>query len=393
MLQATARHLGALILGVALGLPLAVVAQAPSKDQTIAQAPSKDQTTAQAPGASPTPPTTAPVKSAPDKPKAPVTTADAPKAASPPTPGKGSTAVPGWNNPPAWDKASELPQYASVPGRETNRLIQGAGREWRAFRNGPLTQYGGWLLVVVLAVLVLFYLVKGTIRLHGQPTGRLIERFNAVERVSHWTVAISFVLLALSGIIILWGKYLILPWLGYTGFSWLTIVSKNLHNFVGPLFIFGIVVMFLIYVKDNLVRATDIKWLTKLGGMLGKEEIPSGRFNGGEKAWFWFGVVILGTIMSVTGLILDFPNWNQGREAMQQANVVHIIAGLLFIAGALGHIYIGTIGMEGAYRGMRDGYVDEEWAREHHALWYEEVKQGKRPEKIVAGNVQPATGD
>ena len=367
MLQATARHLGALILGAALSVPLAA--------------------TAQATGASPTPPTTAPVKSAPDKPAAPVTTPDAPKAASPPTPSKGSTAVPGWNNPPAWDRASELPQYASVPGRETNRLIQGAGREWRLFRNGPLTQYGGWLLVAVLAVLLLFYLVKGTIRLHGRPTGRLIERFNAVERVAHWTVAISFVLLAISGIVILWGKYLILPWLGYTGFSWLTVVSKNLHNFIGPLFIFSIVVMFLIYVKDNLISGRDFKWFTTLG----KE--PSGRFNGGEKAWFWVGVVILGTIMSVTGLILDFPNWNQGREAMQQANVVHIIAGLLFIAGSFFHIYMGTIGMEGAYRGMRDGYVDEEWAREHHALWYEEVKQGRRPEKIMAPDAQPATGD
>jgi formate dehydrogenase subunit gamma len=376
MPQATARRFGALILGVALALPMAVVAQAPSQNQTVAQAP----------GASPAPPTTAPTKDVPSKPAAPAV--DAPQASSPPVPGKGSTAVPGWNNPPtSWDNASERPQYASVPGRETNRLIQGAGREWRAFRNGPLTQYGGWLLVVTLAVLLLFYLVKGTFKLHGRPTGRLIERFNAVERVSHWTVAISFVFLALSGVIILWGKYLIMPWLGAKGFSWLTIVAKNIHNFVGPLFIFAIVVMFLIYVKDNFPHGRDIKWLTSFG----KE--PSGRFNAGEKAWFWFGLVILGAAVSVTGLILDFPNWNQGREAMQQANVIHAIAAVLFIAGGLGHAYMGTIGMEGAYRGMRDGYVDEEWAREHHAIWYEEVKQGKRPEKIMAAGVQPATGD
>jgi formate dehydrogenase subunit gamma len=368
MTQATARRIGALILGVAFALPPCVAL-------------------AQATGASPTPPTTAPTKDVPSKPAAPVVV-DAPKVASPPTPDKGSTAVPGWNNPPAsWENASERPQYASVPGRETNRLIQGAGREWRAFRNGPLTQYGGWLLVAMLAGLLLFYLIKGSFRLHGPPTGRLIERFNAVERVSHWTTAISFVFLALTGMIIFWGKYLVLPWLGAPGFSGLTVVSKNVHNFVGPLFIFSIVVMFLLYVKDNIPHARDIKWITSFG----KE--PSGRFNGGEKAWFWFGLVILGATMSVTGLILDFPNWNQGREAMQQANVVHVIAAVLFIAGALGHIYIGTIGMEGAYRGMRDGYVDEEWAREHHAIWYEEVKQGKRPEKIMAAGVQPATGD
>ena len=371
-----------LIVAAALALPLAALAQASSNPGARDGSLGKSA------------PTTAPTKDGDQKPTAPQMTPDAPKVASPPTPGQGSTAVPGWNNPPSWGAASERPQYASVPGVDTNRLIQGAGREWRQFRNGPLTRLGGWFIVAVLAAIIVFYLIKGAIRLHGVPTGRLIERFNAVERASHWTMAISFVFLAISGIVILWGKHIILPWLGYTGFSWLTIASKNIHNFVGPLFIFSILVMFLIYVKDNLFNASDVRWITRFGGMFGKGgEVPSGRFNGMEKMWFWGGMVLLGTIMSVTGLILDFPNWNQGREVMQQANVIHAIAAVLFIAGAFGHIYIGTIGMEGAYRGMRDGYVDETWAREHHSLWYDEVRQGKRPEKIVAGTVQPAPGD
>ena len=372
MLKARARLCGALIVGALLALPLAVNAQAP---------------------ASPAPPTTAPTKDAGKVPPAPQPAADAPKAASPPTPQKGSTAVPGWNNPPAWDSASERPQYASVPGVDTNRLIQGAGREWREFRNGPLTRLGGWVLVGTLAIILILYLVKGTIRLHGAPTGRLIERFNAVERASHWVMAISFVFLALSGIVILWGKHIILPWLGYTGFSWLTIVSKNIHNFVGPLFIFSLVVMFLIYVKDNFFARGDGAWLARFGGMLSGKEMPSGRFNAGEKVWFWVGLVILGAAVSITGLILDFPNWNQGRELMQQANVIHAIAAVLFIAGGLGHAYMGTLMIEGAYRAMRDGYVDETWAKEHHALWYEDVKAGRRPEKIVVGTAQPVAGD
>jgi formate dehydrogenase subunit gamma len=252
---------------------------------------------------------------------------------------------------------------------------------------------GGWLLVIALAAITIFYLVKGPIRTHGAPTGRLIERFNAVERASHWVMALSFVVLALSGIVILWGKHIILPWLGYSGFSWLTIVAKNLHNFVGPLFIFSIIVMFLIYVKDNLIVSGDITWLAKFGGILSKEHVPSGRFNGGEKAWFWGGMVLLGAVMSVTGIILDFPNWNQGRELMQQANVIHAIGAVLFIAGSFAHIYMGTIGTEGAYRAMRDGYVDETWAKEHHSLWYDEVKAGKRGEKVVAATAQPAPGD
>jgi len=362
MLKARARLAGALVLGAALALPLVASAQAP---------------------ASPPVPTTAPTK---DAGKVPV----APQVAAP-KPGAGSTAIPGWNNPPAWDAASERPQYASVPGVDTNRLIQGAGREWREFRNGPLTQIGGWLLVGVLALLTVFYLVKGPIKLHGAPTGRLIERFNAVERASHWVMAVSFVFLALTGIVVLFGKHIVLPWLGYGAFSWLT---KNIHNFVGSLFIFSIVVMFLIYVKDNLWASHDFGWLTSLGGIVSKKgEVPSGRFNAGEKLWFWMGLVVLGTVVSVTGLILDFPNWNQGRQAMQQANTIHAIAAVLFIALSLGHIYLGTIGLHGAYRGMRDGYVDETWAKEHHALWYEDVRAGKRSEKIMTGTAQPATGD
>ncbi len=373
MLQGHAKSIGALLLGALLLLPLGAVAQ---------QSPASGK----APEAAKTVPVAVP---------APATTAAPAQAAPAPKPAPGSTAVPGWNVPPGWNSVDRKPQYASVPGRETNVLIQGAGHEWRKFRNGPLVQYGGWLMVIVLAVLTLFYLVRGKIRLNGAPTGRIIERFNGVERVAHWTMAISFVVLALSGIVILFGKYIILPWLGHAGFAWITIVSKNLHNFVGPLFIFSIVVFFLIYVKDNFPQGKDLAWMARFGGLLSKggEHPHSGRFNGGEKLWFWGGVVVLGVAVSVTGLILDFPNWNQGREAMQQANVVHAIASILFIAGSFGHIYHGTIGMEGSYKSMREGFVDETWAKEHHADWYEEVKQGKRLEKITGGNAQPATGD
>jgi formate dehydrogenase subunit gamma len=381
MLKAHARALGALLLGAALVLPLAAAAQAPKQTPGNQSAGELGKST----------PTTAPTRDAGNVPVAPQQTPDAPKVASPPVPGKGSTAVPGWNNPPAWGEASERPQYASVPGVDTNRLIQGAGREWRAFRNGPLTQIGGWIVVLALAVMLLLYLIKGRFRLHGAPTGRLIERFNAVERASHWVMAVSFVFLALTGIIIFWGKHIILPWLGYTGFSWLTVVAKNIHNFVGPLFIFSLVVMFLVYVRDNFFREGDLRWILRFGGMFSGKELPSHRFNGMEKAWFWLSIVVLGVTMSVTGLILDFPNWNQGREVMQQANIVHIIAGVIFIAGAFGHIYMG-LATEGAYRGMRDGYVDETWAREHHSLWYEEVKAGRRPERFVSG-AQPVAGD
>ena len=370
MVASYARRIGALICGAAFAL-----AATAASAQT------------------PPPPTTAPTKGTEVKQVTPAV--ETPKSASPPTPTQGSTAVAGWNNPPAdWTKLSERRQYASIPGRETNVLIQAGGREWRAFRNGPLTLYGGWFIVLVAIAILAFYVIMGPVKLKEPPTGRLIERFNSIERTVHWTMAITFVLLALTGIIMFFGKYLVLPWLGYTAFAWLTIVSKNIHNFVGPLFIFSIVVGFLIFVKDNMFRAIDWTWIKRFGGMYSKHEVPSGRFNGLEKLWFWAGLTLAGVAMSVTGLILDFPNWNQGREAMQLANVVHLGVAVLFIGAAFGHIYIGTIDMQGAYRSMREGYVDEEWAREHHSIWYEEVKQGKRPERIVpAGSTQPAPGD
>lgn len=376
-------RLGALIVGALLALPLAAFAQAPA---STAPAPGTKAESGVKP-----PPVTAPVKPENVRQGAPST--DTPPAQSPPKPPQGSTAMPGWNNPPVWGNVDQRPQYASVPGREYNVLVQGEGREWRKFRNGPLTQVGGWLLVVVLALLFLFYLVKGPIKQHEPPTGRLIERFNSVERAAHWTTAITFVVLALTGVVMFFGKHVILPWLGYTGFSWVSQISKNLHNFVGPLFMFSIVVTFLLYVKDNLVTGEDFKWLTNLSGVFTGHEYPSRRFNMLEKLWFWLGLAVLGVVMSVTGLILDFPNWNQTREAMQVSNMIHVIGGVLFIAAAFGHIYVGTIGMVGAYRSMRDGYVDEAWAREHHQIWYEEVKSGKRPEKVVAGAPQPVTGD
>ena len=376
MTTTLARRFAALLAGAALALPAAAQQSQTQMGKDINP-----------------PPVTAPTKDAGRVPAEPAPTVDAAKTGKTPVPVQGSTATPGWNVPPALGASSERPQYASIPGVDTNRLIQHEGREWREFRNGPITQVGGWAIVLMLAAILLFYLIKGKIRLKAPPTGRLIERFNGVERTAHWTMAISFVFLALTGISMLWGKHIILPWLGYNGFSWVSVVGKNIHNFVGPLFIFSLMVSFLIFVKDNLWRAYDSKWITHLGGMFSGHEVPSGRFNAGEKLWFWLGLVLLGTVLAVTGLIMDFPNWGQGREVMQGANIIHGIAATAFICASFAHIYIGTIGMEGAYQAMRRGHVDEEWAREHHAIWYEEVRDGKRSERIEGGRVQPVAGD
>jgi formate dehydrogenase subunit gamma len=283
--------------------------------------------------------------------------------------------------------------YSSLPAREAGVLIQPkaqfpgqarattAGEAWRQYRNGPLTSIGGWLLIIAVVVMAAMYLLRGPIKLKEGRTGRLIERFTSVERITHWTMAISFVILAVSGIIMLFGKYVLLPVFGYTLFGWLTYALKNVHNFVGPVFTASIVVFFVMFVKDNLPAASDIQWITRLGGMFGGKHASAGRFNAGEKIWFWSGVVLFGVIVSGSGFVLDMliPGFDYTRGNMQIANVVHIISAVLVASMSLFHIYIGTIGMEGAYEAMRTGYVDDTWAKEHHDLWYDDIQSGKVP--------------
>jgi formate dehydrogenase subunit gamma len=195
--------------------------------------------------------------------------------------------------------------------------------------------------------------------------------------------------LGISGLVMFFGKHLLLPIMGYTLFAWLTVLCKNLHNFVGPFFIVATVIFVVLFIRDNLPRAYDLKWFAKSWAYLtGKEHVPSGRFNAGEKVWFWGGVVVLSVVVSWSGLILLFPNFDQTRAVMQEAWIWHAVAALIYIALSLGHIYLGTLGVEGAYQAMRTGYVDEVWAKEHHEIWYNEVKSGRRRE--AAGGAIPA---
>ncbi|MEO5765167.1 MAG: formate dehydrogenase subunit gamma [Casimicrobiaceae bacterium] len=284
------------------------------------------------------------------------------------------------NNEPVWSEVrSGVKQYTSVKGRETDILVQPQGQTWRALRNGEVSVYGGWALVVMVLAIAGYYAWKGPIGLHEPPTGRKIRRFTPWERVIHWSTAASFVVLSISGLIILFGKNLLLPLIGYTLFSWLAILSKNLHNFVGPLFIVCVLLLLGTFVKDNFPRSYDFTWLAKFGGLFSGKEVPSHKFNAGEKVWFWGGALVLGTIVGASGLVLDFPNFNQTRGTMQIANVVHLVGATLFMLAGLGHIYMGTIGMRGALDAMRTGYVDETWAKEHHEYWYNDIKAGRIP--------------
>jgi formate dehydrogenase subunit gamma len=280
------------------------------------------------------------------------------------------------NNAPVWRAVRYGAEHTTqATGREAGVLIQAAGETWRQIRNGPITLYGGLLLILVPIAIGAFYQWKGPLKLNGQPTGRMVQRFSYWERLIHWSVAITFVVLAVTGILLLFGRSVLIPLIGHASFAWFAQIAKNLHNLVGPLFIVSVACMFVMFVRDNVWHGIDWQWLKKAPQVLsGKAHVPSGKYNAAEKGWFWGGVAFLGLVVGISGLILDFPNFDQTRATMQIANIVHGVGALIFIAASLGHIYMGTIGTEGAYQGMRTGYVDETWAKEHHELWFDEVK-------------------
>jgi len=288
------------------------------------------------------------------------------------------------NNAPVWREVrSGEPQVTTVRGRETNVLIQPQGQTWRAARV-PIIFWGGILLAVAVGGLAVFYLWRGTMSSPRKPGDRIIERFSPMDRYAHWFVAIVWVTLAITGLILSLGKSVLLPLIGYTLFSWLATLAKNLHNFIGPLLIIGVPWLFLRFIRDNGVSGDDVRWFTHITGYFKGHEYPSGRFNAGEKVVFWLVLVVASVTLIVTGLILLFPNFDQTRSTMQVTNVLHMLAAYGSIALALVHIYLGTLGMEGAYRAMRDGYVDASWAEHHHQRWYQEVAAGKSPQKFVA---------
>ena len=319
------------------------------------------------------------------------------------------------NNAPFWRAVRESGTQEGVvnlPGAEKGVLVQrfvkypgvrlnNAGEAWREMRNRWILPYGGSLLLISVLALALFYWRKGTTGGHLPDTGRVIERFTPFERAAHWSNAIAFVVLAVSGIVMAFGKFFLLPIIGGALFGWLTYALKTAHNFVGPLFAVSLVVVIVTFLRDNFIRASDLQWLRKAGGLLTGEDIPSHRFNTMEKGMFWSSVVSAGLLVVISGLVMDklLPGLDYLRGDMQIAHMVHASMALLMMAALAGHIYMGTVGMKDAYKAMRTGIVDEAWASEHHALWLADIQAGKiparrspEPEPAAGGLSRQATG-
>jgi formate dehydrogenase subunit gamma len=275
----------------------------------------------------------------------------------------------------------------SIPDARSGVLEQPAGRIWREFRNVTLRWVGGIAILGMLALLVVFYLWRGMVRLQGGRSGRTIERFSAFERFVHWMTATCFIILAVSGLNITFGRPLLLPLIGFEAFSEWSQWAKYAHNYLSFPFTIGVVLIFLMWIGGNIPNKVDIQWIKEGGGMIGHDHPPAYRFNAGQKAIYWV-VVIGGSAVAVTGYELMFPFYVSGIEGMQVAQIVHSIVAVLFVAVMLAHIYIGTIGMQGAFEAMGTGTVDVNWAKEHHSLWFEEEMARTGPNDAQP---QPAT--
>ncbi|MDB5641728.1 MAG: formate dehydrogenase subunit gamma [Hyphomicrobiales bacterium] len=278
-------------------------------------------------------------------------------------------------------QGDRLSGRVSIPDPKAASLIQPQGQDWRNFHQNRLPLIGGIAILGMLLALVLFYLVRGRIKIDHGFSGRTITRFASLDRFTHWLTAGCFIILALSGLNVSFGRMVILPLFGPELFATLTGYGKVAHNFLAFPFMAGVALMFVLWVRDNIPNKLDLEWIKQGGGLFSKDRHPPAkRFNAGQKVVFWM-VIAGGAVMSLSGWFLLFPyTVADGVTGLQLLTTVHALLAVIFIAAMLAHAYIGSVGMEGAFDAMGSGEVDLNWAKEHHSLWVEEeMAKGKTP--------------
>ena len=263
------------------------------------------------------------------------------------------------------------------PNERARVLRQPAGREWDHFHEITLRWLGTIVILGMIVALGAAYLIMGRLRISKGRSGRKLPRFNGFERFSHWLTAVSFVILGLTGLNITFGKIVLLPTIGPEAFSSLSQAAKYVHNYVSASFVIGLALIVALWIRDNIPRKVDLDWVKRGGGFIKSKHAPAGRFNAGEKLVFWFAFGA-GVAVIVSGYLLMFPFYVVGIAGMQIAQVVHAVIAVPFVAVIIAHIYIGTLGMEGAFEAMANGDVDLNWAKEHHDLWLEEQLSKER---------------
>jgi formate dehydrogenase subunit gamma len=290
------------------------------------------------------------------------------------------------------DQLGRIDGRITIPDGRAATLIQPQGRDYQNFREGTLPWIGGIAVLGMLAVLILFFIIRGRIRTKTGMSGIRLVRFNAFERFTHWFTATSFIILAITGLNLIFGKRILMPLIGPNAFSAWSQWAKYAHDFTSWAFMLGALIMLVIWIWDNLPDRYDAQWLKAGGGMFdksGNTHPPAAKFNAGQKLIFW-SVVLGGGMLSVSGIYLLFPFDFTDVNGMQLAQYAHAIIGVLMVAVILAHIYIGTVGMEGAFEAMGTGTVDLNWAKEHHSAWAEEKAQASGSPPHTAPTPTPA---
>ncbi|GAB3530159.1 formate dehydrogenase subunit gamma [Photobacterium alginatilyticum] len=266
--------------------------------------------------------------------------------------------------------------YTTSQSPEHGVLISVPGQTWFILKEKWMSPLGALAIFGSLALVALAYVTVGPLKLSKPKTGRKIKRWSRLDRALHWSMAFTFLTLAFSGLTLVYGKHFIKPVVPSELWGWIIYIAKQYHNYIGPIFAFLLLAVLIKWWRKSIFNMVDVKWFMKMGGMVGKHKgtHPSAGFsNGGEKAIFWL-LIFFGIFITASGFILDFPIFGQTRRDMELSNLVHMFSALILICGFVFHIYIGLFGMEAALDGMITGEVDETWAKEHHDLWYEEVK-------------------
>jgi formate dehydrogenase subunit gamma len=290
-------------------------------------------------------------------------------------------------------RLQKLEGRVTIPDGKAATLEQPQGREYRGFREEVLPWLGGIAILGMVVLLAAFYFTKGRLRLEQvEESGRKILRFNAFERFTHWLTAISFIVLAISGLNYIFGKRLLMPLIGPDAFAAWSQYAKYAHNFLSWPFMLGLLFMLVVWIRDNIPDRTDIRWIREGGGFIGDNHPPARRFNAGQKIVFW-SVIGGGLLLSASGLVMLFPFSAADINGMQWAQYVHAGVGVLLIAAMLAHIYIGSLGMEGAYDAMGSGEVDLAWAKAHHKLWVEEEQAKTASGRQLPGDGAPAPAE
>ena len=248
------------------------------------------------------------------------------------------------------------------PRAETGQLI---GQHQKT-----LPRVGAYAILGMLAALLVFHLFRGTVKIEGGRSGQTITRFSFIERFGHWLTAVSFLALGLTGLNLTFGRSLFLPLIGPEAFASMTQFGKHVHHYGSFAFSLGLVLIFLMWIKDNIPHLRDLVWFAKGGGILGFH-VDAARFNGGQKMIFW-AVILGGAGLAYTGYSMMFPLGFSDVAGLQWFSIVHGLIGAILFAVIIAHVYIGTLGMEGAFEAMGTGEVDLNWAKSHHSLWVDQ---------------------